>query len=251
MDEADRDDAARWAAQAASFGSAADAYERGRPGYPEEAIDWLLPPGARDVLDLGAGTGKLTRQLTSRAVSVIAVEPSTEMRAQLERSVPEARALPGQAEAIPLPDGSVDAVLVAQAWHWVNPVRAVPEVARVLRPGGWLGLLWNTRAPGPPWVMKLGRLMTGGMDHFDRGRPPIGPPFDSFERRDFPWAYRLSPEMLVDMVASRSYVITAPADRQKAILDDVRGLIREEPGLAGHQEVEMPYVTQCSRAVRP
>ena len=121
---------------AASFGQAADVYERGRPSYPAEAVEWLLPLGARHVVDLGAGTGKLTRVLLPRASQVTAVEPSEGMRAALEQAVPEARSLAGSAESMPLDDASVDAVFVAQAWHWVDPRAAVPEVARVLRPGG-------------------------------------------------------------------------------------------------------------------
>src|SRR5262245_18502776 len=105
-------------ARARSFGAAADAYERARPGYPDAAVDWLVPGGARTVLDLGAGTGKLTRALTARGLEVIAVEPLTEMRENLATAVPEARAISGTAEKIPLPDDSVDAITVAQAWHW-------------------------------------------------------------------------------------------------------------------------------------
>ena len=119
-----------------SFGSAAAAYERGRPSYPPEAIDWLLPRGARHVLDLGAGTGKLTTRLVERGLDVVAVDPIPDMLEVLRTSLPETRALLGTAEEIPLEDNSVDAVLVAQAWHWVDPERAIPEVARVLRPGG-------------------------------------------------------------------------------------------------------------------
>src|SRR5215475_2957515 len=146
-------------ARAVSFGAVADAYERGRPPYPPTAIDWLLPAGAARVLDLGAGTGKLTRQLAGRGLDVTAVEPSEAMREQLRGAVPGIRSLEGTAERIPLPGGSVDAVLVAQAWHWVDPARAVPEVARVLRPGGQLGLLWNVRDERADWVAALSVIL--------------------------------------------------------------------------------------------
>src|SRR5690348_13701049 len=132
-------------AQATSFGVAAGAYERGRPPYPAAAIDWLVPEHATRVLDVGAGTGKLTRQLRERGLDVIAVEPSAGMREELHRAVPGAPVLAGTAEQIPLADGTVDLVIVAQAWHWMDPERTIPEVARVLAPGGRLGLMWNRR----------------------------------------------------------------------------------------------------------
>ena len=237
------------ARQAGSFGAAADAYERGRPGYPEAAIDWLLPDAATVVLDLGAGTGKLTRQLVARGLEAVAVEPSDGMREQLQRVLPGVRALPGTAEEIPLPDGAVDAVLVAQAWHWVDVGRAVPEVARVLRPGGVLGLVWNSRDERVGWVAELGRIMAGGVEHFDTANPPVGPPFLPIERRDFEWSYPLTPDALVDLVASRSYIITATEAEREAKLGEVRRLAERHPDLAGRAEFELPYVTRCSRAV--
>src|ERR1700753_2775966 len=147
-------------AHATSFGGAAAAYERGRPPYPPEALDWLLPPGARRVLDLGAGTGKLTRELVARGLDVVAVEPLEGMRAELSRVLPGTPVRAGSAEEIPLPDGAVDTVLAAQAWHWVTPERAAPEVARVLRPGGTLGLVWNERDEREPWVSRLHQIVT-------------------------------------------------------------------------------------------
>jgi SAM-dependent methyltransferase len=132
----------------ASFAAAAAEYERGRPGWPPELLDALpLGPDAT-VLDLAAGTGKLTRVLAERHRRVVAVEPLDELRAELERAAPAAEALAGRAEEIPLADGSVDAVLVAQAFHWFEQDAAVAEIARVLRPGGVLALLWNERRPG-------------------------------------------------------------------------------------------------------
>ena len=153
-----------------SFGAEAAAYERGRPSYPPEAIDWLLPPGARDVLDLGAGTGKLTTRLVERGLDVVAVDPIPEMLELLSNSLPDTPALLGTAEEIPLPDDSVDAVLVAQAWHWFDPERAVKEVARVLRPGGRLGLVWNIRDERLGWVKDLGRIIGHEDDPFNQTR---------------------------------------------------------------------------------
>jgi len=241
-------------AQAASFGAAAGEYERGRPPYPPEAIDWLLPAGAVQVLDLGAGTGKLTRQLAGSGLDVTAVEPSDGMREQLVRAVPGVRALASTAERIPLPDNSVDAVLVAQAWHWVDPAQAVPEVARVLRPGGRLGLIWNVRDERADWVAGLGAILR----HSDGARvsgtvsaaPPVGPPFGPLERRDVEWVHHLSPDALIDMVLSRSYVITMPPAGREKLLNELRHLMRTHPALAGAAEIAMPYVTRCWRARR-
>src|SRR5919205_118513 len=148
-----------WERQRSSFGSAAQSYERGRPGYPPEALDWLLPAGVRRVLDLAAGTGKLTRLLVARGLDVVAVEPSAGMRAEFARVLPGVPVLAGAAEDIPLDDANVDAVLVGQAWHWVDPERACPEIARVLTPGGRLGLVWNMRDPRGGWAAELERLL--------------------------------------------------------------------------------------------
>ena len=167
---------ARQLDRAASFGAAADHYDRGRPSYPAEAVDWLVPTTAHHVLDLGAGTGKLTRLLHDRGLDVLAVEPSPGMRARLAAALPDVRLLDGTAEAIPLPDASVDAVLVAQAWHWVDPARAVPEVARVLVPGGRLGLVWNIRDEREDWVRQLGQTMHTDED-LRAPVPTVGPPF--------------------------------------------------------------------------
>jgi SAM-dependent methyltransferase len=237
---------------ARSFGAAAAQYERGRPTYPGQALDWLLPAGARRVLDLGAGTGKLTRLLVARGLEVVAVEPSGGMREELARVVPGTSALAGTAERIPLADGAVDAVLVAQAWHWIDPERAVPEVARVLAPGGTLGLLWNIRDERQPWVAELGRVIHERPEQRSYSdRPSVGPPFSPVERFDVEWTYRITEAVLLDMVGSRSYVITAPPAERGAILGRVRDLVASHPALAGRSEIPMPYVTRCSRARLP
>jgi SAM-dependent methyltransferase len=245
------------AARARAFGEAAALYERGRPPYPSAALDWLLPPTARRVLDLGAGTGKLTRQLVARGLDVVAAEPLDGMRAELTRVLPGTRVLAGSAEQIPLDRGSVDAVLFAQAWHWVDPARAVPEVARVLSPGGTLGLVWNERDERVGWVTELGRIIgeTGDQDNEPRenmsDHPRVGPPFSPPERHDVPWIHHLSVAELLDMVASRSYVILLPPDERRVLLDRVRLLAETDPALAGRPEISLPYVTHCWRCHRP
>jgi SAM-dependent methyltransferase len=253
-------DSSSFDAHATSFGTAAATYERGRPPYPPEALDWLLPSGARRVLDLGAGTGKLTRQLVSRGLDVVAVEPLEGMREQLSQVLPGTPVLDGSAEHIPLPDGSVDAVLAAQAWHWVEPGRAAPEVARVLAPGGPLGLLWNERDERVGWVAELGRIveeqgqklaadaMRAGNDH---EQPRVGPPFGPLELHQVEWAHDTSLPEVLDMVASRSYVILLPPAQRTALLGSLRRLLETDPAVAGQPRIALPYVTWCWRTRRP
>lgn len=230
-----------------SFGSQAAAYERGRPSYPPEAIDWLLPAGAHDVLDLGAGTGKLTTRLVERGLNVIAVDPLAEMLEVLSNSLPDTPALLGTAEEIPLPDNSVDAVLVAQAWHWVDPERAIPEVARVLRPGGRLGLVWNTRDERLGWIADLGKIIGSEDDPFNHA-VSLPAPFSGQERHQVEWTSYLTPQAFLDMVASRSYCITAPEAARKKTLQQVRELLATHPALAQSTGLALPYVTVSIRA---
>jgi len=230
-----------------SFGSQAAAYERGRPSYPPEAIDWLLPPGAHDVLDLGAGTGKLTTRLVERGLNVVAVDPLAEMLEVLSKSLPDTPALLGTAEEIPLPDNSVDAVLVAQAWHWVDPERAIPEVARVLRPGGRLGLVWNARDERLGWVADLSKIIGNENDPFNHA-VSLPAPFTEQERHQVEWTSYLTPQALLDMVASRSYCITAPEAARKKTLQQVRELLATHPALAHSTGLALPYVTVSIRA---
>ncbi|MGH3099253.1 MAG: class I SAM-dependent methyltransferase [Streptosporangiales bacterium] len=235
--------------QAASFNAAAAEYERGRPPYPAQALDWLLPPGVRRVLDLGAGTGKLTRQLLDRGIDVVAVEPSEEMRHQLTQVLPHVSVLPGTAEEVPLPDDAVDTVLVAQAWHWVDVDRAVPEVARVLSAGGQLGLMWNIRDERTDWVRRLERIMHRGTEQEMNGDSPlVGPPFGPIERRDIEWTHQLTRESLLDLVASRSYIITLSPAERATVLAGVHNLLQAHPALCANEYISMPYLTQCSRA---
>jgi SAM-dependent methyltransferase len=238
------------ATRARSFGAAAEVYERARPGYPDAAIDWLLPQGARTVLDLGAGTGKLTRSLVARGLEVVAVEPLVEMREGLAAALPEVRAVAGTAEEIPLADGSVDAITVAQAWHWVDPERATAEAARVLRPGGTLGLIWNRRDERVDWVARIGAVMgSAEAEIMDMDAVEIGPPFGSTESFVTEWRRRMDVDLLVEMAASRSYVITATSRRRREILDRVRRVAEADPHLG--TEFDFPYRTYCFRAALP
>jgi SAM-dependent methyltransferase len=233
--------------QSLSFGAEAAAYERGRPSYPPEAIDWLLPDHAHTVLDLGAGTGKLTTRLVERGLDVVAVDPIPEMLELLSHSLPDTPALLGTAEDIPLPDDSVDAVLVAQAWHWFDPARAVDEIARVLRPGGRLGLVWNNRDERSGWVKDLGRIIGHERDPFTQ-TVELPAPFSGPERHQVEWTSYLTPQALVDLVASRSYCITSPEQVRTRTLERVRELLATHPALANSSGLALPYVTVCVRA---
>lgn len=236
---------------ARSFGAAADAYERGRPGYPAAIAPWLSPDRASLAVDVGAGTGKFTRTLLPQAAEVVAVEPDPAMRAELARALPDVRVLDGTGEALPLPDASADVVTFAQSWHWVDPDAGAHEVARVLRPGGVLGLVWNIRDESVPWTAQLGeRIKRPESRIMAYDRPHVGAPFTDGTYRTFPWVHEQSRSDFLDMIASRSYVIVMdPADRA-ALLHDVEDLLDSTPETAG-PTVRVPYVTHVHRFVRP
>lgn len=236
---------------AASFDRAADVYDASRPSYPADAVGWLLDGVDGPVLDLGAGTGKLTAALAERGLEVTAVDPSPEMLRVLRERLPGVEAAEGVAERIPAPDARFGLVVAAQAWHWVDVDRAVPEVARVLRPGGRLGLIWNERDESVGWVRELGELMDAGSAAFDdESDPVVPPPFGPLEKHETRWVQALSHDGLLDLARSRSYFITKDADAQAAVIQSLRRLLREHPDLAGRDIVELPYVTRSYRATR-
>ncbi|MDR6971077.1 class I SAM-dependent methyltransferase [Leifsonia shinshuensis] len=236
---------------AASFDRAADVYDAARPSYPADAESWLTEGIEGPVLDLGAGTGKLTAALVARGFEVSAVDPSPEMLRVLGERLPDVDAREGSAERIPFPDSAFGLVLVAQAWHWVDAERAIPEVARVLRPGGRLGLIWNERDESVGWVRELGELMDAGSYAFDdEGDPVLTEPFGRLEKHETGWVQALSHDGLLDLARSRSYFITKDADGQAAVIQSLRRLLREHPDLAGRDTIELPYVTRSYRAAR-
>ncbi|XVU30343.1 class I SAM-dependent methyltransferase [Actinoplanes sp. CA-054009] len=240
----------RWSRKlhAASFDAAAQAYQRGRPPYPVSAVEWAVPRGARRVLDLGAGTGKFTKLLVDARLDVVAVEPSAAMRDQLAASVPRAAVFEGSAERIPLPDASVDAVVVAQAWHWVDPREALPEVARVLRPGGTLSLVWNIRDHREPWVALLDNILHQHTRQEIDTEPELGEPFGRAERTEIRWRHTLSRAELLDMVTSRSYVIVLAEPQRRELLGRVEELMDTHDDLKGRDTFDLPYVTRCTRS---
>jgi len=233
------------------FGEAAEAYGEGRPGYPAAAVTWMLGDQPLTVLDLGAGTGKLTVQVTALGHHAVAVDPDASMLAALNEALPDIDARVGTAEEIPLPDASVDAVVCGQAWHWVDVTAASREVARVLRPGGALGLVWNVRDESVPWVAALTRAMRGSAAErlIAEGGPTVGAPFFSLESREFAWKAPRSREDLVAMVHSRSYYIAADPDGRGAIDGRVDDVLAAVPALENTNTVDLPYVTYAYRTV--
>lgn len=232
-----------------AFSEVADAYERGRPEYPQEAIRWLVGDAPADVVDLGAGTGKLTRGLVALGHRVVAVEPLGEMRGELEKAVPGARVFEGSAETIPLPDGSAEAVTCAQAFHWFDHARSLPEIARVLRPGGRLALVWNSRDDRDPWMERLSAIIGNETVQDDDVEQPVRESglFGPVERAQFSFAQELDRDGLLDLVLSRSYCAKLPSGDREPILEAVARLYDET---AGGDGVSLAYVTECFRAAR-
>jgi SAM-dependent methyltransferase len=236
--------------RAISFAAVADAYERSRPGYPAEAVRWLTGEPPLDVVDLGAGTGKLTRALVAMGHRVTAVDPLPEMLAHVHAAAPEATVAMGGAEAMPLPAGSADVITVAQAFHWFDHGPALREIARVLRPGGRLALVWNTRDEGEPWVQTLSESALGRETIEDRDAvEPIDHSglFDVVERTSFRHAQELDLDTLLDLVRSRSYCAVLTPAEQAPVLDRVAAVFAAH---ARDGRVELPYLTECFRAVR-
>ncbi len=232
------------------FAHAADVYEESRPSYPVEAVDWLagelgLEPGTT-VVDLAAGTGKLTRLLTATGATVVAVEPVDQMRAALARTTPGAEARPGTAEDTGLPDASADAVTVAQAFHWFDAPAALAEIHRILRPGGHLALIWNVRDlenPVQRAVEDLLRPHRGDTPSHRSGRwrdaLQATDLFEEATRRCFPNLQILSTAALVRRVASISFIASLPPDHRQEVLDQARRSAAALP-----QPFDFPYTTE-------
>jgi len=241
--------------QAAARGfQEAERYDRSRPGYPPEAVERLatalgLGPGSR-VLELGAGTGKFTRQLRPRVGGLVAVDPVEPMLRALRAALPGAAAVAGQAEAIPLGPGVADAVVCAQCFHWFDGPAALSEIHRVLAPGGRLGLVWNRRDESVEWVRRLADVVeprSGTAPRYWRGAWrrafEATPLFAPLEEAHFRHLHRVGPEQLLDRVASISFVAALPPGERDQVLAEVRRLLVSHPDLAGRSEVELPYCT--------
>jgi len=234
---------------AESFASVADAYERGRPGYPDESVRWLVGNEPADLVDLGAGTGKLTRSLVALGHRVTAVEPLAEMRAHIQTNAPAARVVEGSAEAIPLPDASADVVASAQAFHWFDRDHALREIARILRPRGRMALVWNTRDDRVPWVALLSQAIGSETVDFYDAEQPIAASglFRPVEQARFGFTQQLDRQTLLDLVLSRSYCASRPPSERQRVFDQVAEIFDEH---ASDGMLELPYVTRCFRTQR-
>jgi SAM-dependent methyltransferase len=246
-----------------SFGEVAGEYDRLRSGPSAESLDWLLCADATDVLEIGAGTGILTRLLAARVDHVTAVEPDERMRAVLSESGVKADVRAGHGEELPVDTSSYDVVIAASAWHWVDEARAVPEAARVLRPGGRLALTWNGVDRSVDWMRSL---WAGGVDlspdekvAVDRRRRSRhvvdleagGPsPFLEPETRLFHWTRRMAKGDLISMAATYSAVITMDDEARTQHLESMRRYLDAQPALAGQDFIDVPMRSYCWRAAK-
>jgi SAM-dependent methyltransferase len=242
-----------------SFGSVATDYDRYRPSPPPQMLHWLIPPGAQAILDLAAGTGAVTRELVGRARRIIAVEPDERMRAVLAARCPGAEVLAGRGEDIPLPDASVDAVVISSAWHWLDPDLAVPEITRVLRLGGVLGVLWISRDTQVPWVAEFNRLARESReadrrpDHVPGGHRrrrevtfPAGTPMSGVEEHTVEYSLPMTKDDLAGLLGTYSAVITLDAERRADFSRRVRGFLDSQPW----DQTDLPLICRCLRSRR-
>lgn len=240
------------AARSRNFGSIAELYERVRPGYPAEAVAWFLSSGALAsgalrIADVGTGTGKLTDALLAPGRAVTAVDPDPRMLAVLSAKHPEVTTVTGTAEQLPFADATFDVVTFGQSWHWVDPPRGSAEVARILRPGGSLGLFWNIRdareqASGGRWVAELADIL--GHQSADElmlaaGGPVVTEPLTFDAIREFGWTSTIDVATLVDLAATHGFVITASEADRHQMLDAVRAL--GERVADGEGMLRLPY----------
>jgi SAM-dependent methyltransferase len=265
------------ALRAGSFGEVASNYERFRPGPLLAAVDWLLLTHVGTVVDLGAGTGALTRLLMDRADEVVAVEPDDRMRSVLTDEVPGVRVVKGRGESIPLPDGGADAVLASSSWHWMEPVGTLHEVGRVLVPGGVLGALWSGPDPEGPFLVQAQALLAeqasgpvedvpGGSDERPNEYPglimgdalrisptleiPPGVPFDQPEHEVFTWDIALNADELIGLLGTMSSMITLPEETRHGVFAEARRLLRDLLNVEGEVTVDVRFRSEVWRTRR-
>jgi len=256
------------AERAASFGEIASHYERYRPGPSPAAVDWILPARVGRAVDLGAGTGALSRLLAERAAEVVAVEPDDRMRAVLAASVPGVRVLAGRGEAIPLPDAGTDAVLASTSWHWMDPVPTLSEVARILVPGGTLGALWSGPDPDGEFMAEARARLAGGRSDAvgpagaalaqaleNPHRPgqvleiPGGLPFGAPEHAVVRWDVALTADQLIGLLGTFSWVILMDEPTRAGLFDAARRMLRAD-GVEGDATIAMGYRSDVWRSRR-
>ncbi|CAN5620733.1 class I SAM-dependent methyltransferase [soil metagenome] len=246
----------RWVTEtnrALTFGHVADEYDRWRPSYPAAAVDWLAPAAPARVADVGAGTGKLTSLLVARGLVVEAVEPDKRMLAVLARNNPTARRHHSVSTAVPVEDASLDAVLVADAWHWFDDDETIAELRRVLRPGGWLGLVWHVAAePVEPWELDL-MGESGRYDRSTKGsvqglRNRLGYFRDEeLDFAQFPWVCETTPEHLAALMATTSMAIAMDEDERAGYLTEDRSKLQAACDAAGRASMPLRFEASCVR----
>jgi SAM-dependent methyltransferase len=246
---------------AAGYKTGADTYVRGRPDYPPQVADWLTGTlglnADKAVVDLGAGTGKFTGWLVATGAQVIAVEPVAQMLEKLSEAFPDVLAVSGTAMDLPLPDASVDVVICAQAFHWFASTEALTEIARVLKPGGKLGLVWNLRDARVSWMPKLDAIVNaleGDTPRYYTGAWRQAFPHKAFgplQEQRFSHSHTGSPEdVIFNRVHSTSFVAALPAEERAKVDEQIRALIAAEPDLRGRDVVTVPYETAAFVAVK-
>jgi SAM-dependent methyltransferase len=247
----------RRATRSLSFGAIAEDYDRFRPGPPAEAVEWILPLECHAVVDIGAGTGALTRLLVGDGVRVTAVEPDARMAAVLARRVPSAIVLSARAEDLPLESGSVDAVVGSSMWHWVDVERATHEAARVLRPGGLLGILGTGPDLSQAWLAEIlaaARPTRPAADVAHRPhlelQLPTDAPFSVPESHVFSWSLSVSPDYLVELACTYSEFIVLPEAEKKRARDKVTEVVAGHPALTDQKQITLPMRCLCWRARR-
>jgi SAM-dependent methyltransferase len=247
------------AERAMSFGTVAADYDRLRPGPPDVAVDWLLPAGCAVAVDVGAGTGLLTRALARRVPRVVAIEPDQRMRAVLAARSPGIEALDGRGEAIPLPDASADGVFISSAWHWMDPDLAVAEITRVLRDGGRFGLIWTSR-DRTGWLREITERARPGTTPPGSSQPdgdrvrrrlaemPASAPLENIARESFSFTRTMTVDDLIEQLGTYSMMITAGPAERADLLAGARAALSER--FPGATEVDVPMRSQCWRADR-
>jgi len=255
-----------------SFGVVASAYERFRPGPPAAAIAWMLPASARTVVDLGAGTGAMTKDLLGKVARVIAIEPDDRMREILAANLPGVTVLSGSGESMPLETSSVDAVLASSSWHWMNADLALQEAARVLVPSGTLGVVWAGPDPDGPFVLQAQAMLSeassgpGGSGARPTEEPDLGrevmdtenrvetvlqiPDRSAFappEHKTLTWDVSLTADELIGLLGTFSWIITMPDDRRAQVISLARQVLRDSLGISGDVTVDVQYRSEVWR----